>query len=288
MEAPSGGRVVRRARELTASFRAAGPPFFPERLAALCGVDGIRRADRPVGARWTVVEEAGRRVLLMDRAIPPRTPQWNGSIALALAHTLLAPGAHGRGSAGARLAEIAAAEMLLPGRVFWPIARRTDLTIDGLRDLAFRFSAPIRLTVLQWLLSGVWEGFALLWRREEDALRLRWRAASPRLRFPPSATIGASAAELWCSQGRLYETLRTGRPQHGVEQVWTAIGSAPRWWFTRFGVVRDEGARAVLALVVLERRRFAKGIPAEPSNRRAAAGSHRHRVGAGARDRRAL
>ena len=287
MEAPSGGRVVRRARELTASFRAAGPPFFPERLAALCGVDGIRRADRPVGARWTVVEEAGRRVLLMDRAIPPRTPQWNGSIALALAHTLLAPGAHGRGSAGARLAEIAAAEMLLPGRVFWPIARRTDLTMDGLRDLAFRFSAPIRLTVLQWLLSGVWEGFALLWRREEDALRLRWRAASPRLRFPPSATIGASAAELWCSQGRLYETLRTGRPQHGVEQVWTAIGSAPRWWFTRFGVVRDEGARAVLALVVLERRRFAKGIPAEPSNRRAAAGSHRHRVGAGARDRRA-
>ena len=280
MEAPSGGRVVRRARELTASFRAAGPPFFPERLAALCGVDGIRRADRPVGARWTVVEEAGRRVLLMDRAIPPRTPQWNGSIALALAHTLLAPGAHGRGSAGARLAEIAAAEMLLPGRVFWPIARRTDLTMDGLRDLAFRFSAPIRLTVLQWLLSGVWEGFALLWRREEDALRLRWRAASPRLRFPPSATIGASAAELWCSQGRLYETLRTGRPQHGVEQVWTATGSAPRWWFTRFGVVRDEGARAVLALVVLERRRFAKGIPAEPSNRRAAAGSHRHRVGA--------
>jgi len=280
MEAPSGGRVVRRARELTASFRAAGPPFFPERLAALCGVDGIRRADRPVGARWTVVEEAGRRVLLMDRAIPPRTPQWNGSIALALAHTLLAPGAHGRGSAGARLAEIAAAEMLLPGRVFWPIARRTDLTMDGLRDLAFRFSAPIRLTVLQWLLSGVWEGFALLWRREEDALRLRWRAASPRLRFPPSATIGASAAELWCSQGRLYETLRTGRPQHGVEQVWTAIGSAPRWWFTRFGVVRDEGARAVLALVVLERGRFAKGIPAEPPNRRAAAGSHRHRVGA--------
>ena len=280
MEAPSGGRVVRRARELTASFRAAGPPFFPERLAALCGVDGIRRADTPVGARWTVVEEAGRRVLLMDRAIPPRTPQWNGSIALALAHTLLAPGAHGRGSAGARLAEIAAAEMLLPGRVFWPIARRTDLTMDGLRDLAFRFSAPIRLTVLQWLLSGVWDGFALLWRREEDALRLRWRAASPRLRFPPSATIGASAAELWCSQGRLYETLRTGRPQHGVEQVWTAIGSAPRWWFTRFGVVRDEGARAVLALVVLERRRLAKGIAAEPSNRRAAAGSHRHRVGA--------
>ena len=280
MEAPSGGRVVRRARELTASFRAAGPPFFPERLAALCGVDGIRRADRPVGARWTVVEEAGRRVLLMDRAIPPRTPQWNGSIALALAHTLLAPGAHGRGSAGARLAEIAAAEMLLPGRVFWPIARRTDLTMDGLRDLAFRFSAPIRLTVLQWLLSGVWEGFALLWRREEDALRLRWRAASPGLRFPPSAAIGASAAELWCSQGRLYETLRTGRPQHGVEQVWTAIGSAPRWWFTRFGVVRDEGARAVLALVVLERGRFAKGIPAEPPNRRAAAGSHRHRVGA--------
>jgi len=280
MEAPSGGRVVRRARELTASFRAAGPPFFPERLAALCGVDGIRRADTPVGARWTVVEEAGRRVLLMDRAIPPRTPQWNGSIALALAHTLLAPGAHGRGSAGARLAEIAAAEMLLPGRVFWPIARRTDLTMDGLRDLAFRFSAPIRLTVLQWLLSGVWEGFALLWRREEDALRLRWRAASPGLRFPPSAAIGASAAELWCSQGRLYETLRTGRPQHGVEQVWTAIGSAPRWWFTRFGVVRDEGARAVLALVVLERGRFAKGIPAEPPNRRAAAGSHRHRVGA--------
>jgi len=286
MEAPSGGRVVRRARELTASFRAAGPPFFPERLAALCGVDGIRRADRPVGARWTVVEEAGRRVLLMDRAIPPRTPQWNGSIALALAHTLLAPGAHGRGSAGARLAEIAAAEMLLPGRVFWPIARRTDLTMDGLRDLAFRFSAPIRLTVLQWLLSGLWEGFALLWRREAEMLRLRWRAASPGLRFPASAAIGASAAELWFSRGRLDETLRTGRPHHGVEQVRTAAGSPPHWWFTRFGEVRDEGVRAVLALVVLDRRRPAQGIVAEPSNWRVAAEGPRRPAGARGRSAR--
>jgi hypothetical protein len=275
----SGAQVVRRARELTAAFRAAGPPFPPERTAARFGVDAIRRADTPAGARWTVVEEAGRRIILVDRAIPPRTPQWNGSIALALAHTLLTPETKGRGAAATRLAEAAAAEILLPGRVFRPMARRTDLTMDGLRDLAFRFSAPIRLTVLQWLLSGVWEGFALLWRREGDALRLRWRAASPNLRFPPSAAIGASAAELWCSQGRLYETLRTGRPQHGVEQVWTA-GSAPRWWFTRFGVVRDEGATAVLALVAIQRRRLAEGIAAEPSNRRAAAGSHRHRVGA--------
>jgi hypothetical protein len=272
--ARSAGRVVQRARRLTAASRAPGPPFPPERLVSLCGVDGIRRADGLAGARWAAVEEAGRRIILVDRAIPPRTPQWNGAIALALAHTLLAPAAPARGPAVVRLAEVVAAEILLPGRVFGPIARRTDLTMDGLRDLAFRFSAPIRLTVLQWLLSGVWGGFALLWCREGEALRLRWRAASPGLRFPPSAAIGASAAEFWASQMRLHETLRTGRPHHGVEQVWTAGGARPRWWFTRFGAVRDEGARAVLALVVLERGRLAKGIAAAPSNRRAAAEGH--------------
>ena len=270
---------MRRARALTAGFRAGGPPFSPERLAALCGVHGIRRADAIAGERWVLVEEAGRRIILIDRTIPARTPQWNGSIALALAHTLLASEAQARGPADARLAEMAAAEILLPDRAFWPIARRTDLTMDGLRDLAFRFSAPIRLTLLQWLLCGVWVGFALLWRPEGEALRLRWRAASPGLRFPPTAAIGVSAAEVWGSQGRLLDTLRTGRPHHGVEQVWTTAGSAPSWWFTRFGVVHDGDARAVLALVALDRRRPAKGIAGEPSNRRAAAGGHRRPAG---------
>src|SRR5262245_34424555 len=141
MNARSASRVVQRARALTAGLRAGGPPFPPERLAVLCGVDGIRRADAIAGGRWALVEEAGRRIILIDRTIPARTPQWNGSIALALAHALLASEAQARGPAAARLAEMAAAEILLPGRVFWPIARRTDLTMDGLRDLAFRFSA---------------------------------------------------------------------------------------------------------------------------------------------------
>jgi hypothetical protein len=286
VDARSAGRVLRHARALTAALRSAGPPFPPERLAPLCGVDGIRRVDALAGARWAVVQEAGRRIVLVDRTIPPRTPQWNGSIAMALAHTLLTPEAHARGPAAARLAEVAAAEILLPARVFSPIARRTDLTMDGLRELAFRFSAPIRLTVLQWLLSGLWEGFALLWRREAEMLRLRWRAASPGLRFPASAAIGASAAELWFSRGRLDETLRTGRPHHGVEQVRTAAGSPPHWWFTRFGEVRDEGVRAVLALVVLDRRRPAQGIVAEPSNWRVAAEGPRRPAGARGRSAR--
>ena len=252
MDGRSVSRLLRRVRMLNRGLRITEPPFPPERLMARCAVDGIRRVEAEKGATWSLVQEAGRRLVLIDQKIPPRTPQWNGSIALALAHTLLPP--EERGAARARLAEVSAAEILLPARVFRPIAARTDLTMDGLRDLVFRFSAPARLTVLQGLWAGSWAGFALLWRQEAETLRLRWCAASPGLPFPRSVVLGASAAAVWSSEQRLYQTLRTGRPHHGVERVWTGGRSAPRWWFTRFGVVHDEGARSVLALVILDRR----------------------------------
>lgn len=190
-----------------------------------------------------------------DPRLPAHTPQWNGAVALALARTFLPPGTVG--AAADTLAEIGAAELLLPMHVFRPIAARTDLTMDGLRALAMRFGAPIRLTVRQWLGTGTWRGFALLWREEEGALRLRWRAASPRTRLPRTMVLGAPADAVWGEGSRLYATHRTGRSHHGVEEVQTGIG--PAWWFIRFGVVRDSvgeqggspPGRAVLALVTL-------------------------------------
>ncbi|TMI82066.1 MAG: hypothetical protein E6H03_06155 [Bacillati bacterium ANGP1] len=184
------------------------------------------------------------------------------------------------------LTEIGAAELLLPARVFTPVAARTDLTMDGLRDLALRFAAPIRLTVRQWLLTRTWTGFALLWRPDGGGLVLGWRAASPGLRFPAPAAIGAPAGAIWSAQSRLHATVRTGRPHHGVEEVQTGAGAA--WWFTRFGVVRDLGRRSVLALVVLDRRggesprrRPAEGNAAWSEKRRPAAGRSGAPVGAG-------
>jgi len=230
-------QVVRRAREVVRASGGAGPPFPPERYAARCGVGAMP----------------------LDPHLPPHTPQWNGAFALALARTFLPPGAGG--AAADALAEIGAAELLLPMRVFRPIAARTDLTMDGVQDLAMRFAAPIRLTVRQWLGTGTWRGFALLWREEDGTLRLRWRAASPRTRLPRTAAIGAPAGEVWGEESRLYATLRTGRSHHGIEEVQT--GAGPAWWFTRFGIVRDAPAeaggnragRAVLALVTLARGR---------------------------------
>jgi hypothetical protein len=228
-------QVVRRAREITRAARVPGPPFAPERYAARCGLE---------------------LPLAPESRFPPHTPQWNGVVAIALARTLLPPGA-GAGAAE-RLAELAAAEFLLPMHAFRRVAKRTDLTLDGVRDLAMRFAAPIRLTVRQWLQVGTWRGFALLWREEQGVLRLRWRAASPDARFPRTATVGVAADVLWSSGSRLYATHRTGRPHHGVEEVRTDSGLA--WWFTRFGVVRDDGGcaaamgdRSVLALVTLTR-----------------------------------
>ncbi len=234
--AAAAAQVVRRARELVRAAGWAGPPFPPERYAARCGVE-----------------------VALDPRLPPHTPQWNGAFALALARTLLPPGT--AGAAADALAEVGAAELLLPMRVFRPIAARTDLTLDGLRDLALRFAAPIRLTVRQWLQTGTWRGFALLWREEEGTLRLRWRAASPQTRLPRTTALGAPAGAVWSEGSRLYATHRTGRSHHGVEEVRTGVG--PAWWFTRFGVVRDgpwepggrPPGRAVLALVTLARGR---------------------------------
>ncbi|HLJ59993.1 MAG TPA: hypothetical protein VKZ50_09700 [bacterium] len=254
-------QTLDRARALARVPVTARPPFAPERCAAKCGVLAIRRPALPGGiARIDRADPppAGTRprwILSVDGRVPPHTPQWNGAVATALARTLVPPTLSG--AAAETLAEAVAAELLLPMRPFRAAAARTDLTMDGLRELAMRFSAPIRLTIHQWLRSGTWRGYALLWRVEHGTPVLRWRAASPADRFPKSASIGVRADALFAEESRLYETLRTGRPSHGVEEIRT--GAARTWWFTRFGVVR-EGAgepagRAALALVVLDRGR---------------------------------
>lgn len=229
--------VVRRARDVVGAAHLPGPPFWPERYAGF--------GDLP------------RTIRVPHRL--PHTPQWNGAVAIALARTFLPSGVSG--AAGDALAEIGAAELLLPMRAFRPIADRTDLTMDGVRVLAMRFAAPIRLTVRQWLRAGTWRGYALLWRYEGGTFRLRWQAASPGIRLPRTAVIGAPAEAVWADALRLHLTHRTGRSHHGVEEVRTGAGRA--WWFTRFGVVRDDAGagsgwlnpRAVLALVTLARGR---------------------------------
>jgi hypothetical protein len=281
-------QVVRRARAATAAFRSLIPPVPLERAVARCGVAEIRRAEMAGGPPCVLLEAAGgARALVVDRRIPPHTPQWNGLLALTLARTFLPPGVGGEQAE--ELAEIGAAELVLPARAFRAAAARTDLTMDGLRDLALRFAAPIRLTVRQWLLTGTWAGFALLWRDGPEGLRLGWRAASPGLRFPSPAVVGAPAGALWSAGARVYATLRTGRPHHGVEEVRTGAGSV--WWFTRFGIVRDEGpgfcaspaGRAVLALVVLARPGMPQGSDFAAANKRSTVASGRRRSAAGSR-----
>ncbi|HEV2358202.1 MAG TPA: hypothetical protein VGZ23_11420 [bacterium] len=258
--APARGAAARDVVEAVRSraravVRASGirrPPFAPERYGAGCGVAAIVtaaldggpvRLERPAGA------QGGAR-LLVDRRLPPHTPQWNGAVAVGLAEMLAPPGIVGE--ARRALVEVAAAELLLPMAVFRPRALRTDLTMDGLRDLAARFAAPLRLAARQWLSTGLWQGYALLWRADDGVLRLRWRAASGR-RFPPALALGADAAGVWAPASRLFATHRTGRPHHGVEEVQTGTGTA--WWFTRFGAVRGHAepaaSRAVFAMVML-------------------------------------
>jgi hypothetical protein len=251
-------------RRASAIVRASGmrrPPFAPERYAAKCGVAAII-AGAPDGVpvrleqRATTDGRAQRTLIVVDRRLPPHTPQWNGAVALGLGETLVPPGA--AGEARRALTEAAAADLLLPMAAFRPAAARTDLTMDGLRDLSARFAAPLRLTARQWLSTGLWHGFALLWREEDGALRLRWRAASSG-RFPPALAPGADAAAVWAPGSRLFATRRTGRAHHGVEEVRTGAGSA--WWFTRFAAVHEGtgGARAgvppsVFAMVMLASR----------------------------------
>jgi hypothetical protein len=257
-----------------AVVRASGmrrPPFAPERYAAKCGVAAII-AGAPEGGQVRVEHRATddgrahRTMIVVDRRLPPHTPQWNGAVALGLGETMVPPGA--AGEARRTFAEAAAADLLLPAAFFRPAAARTDLTMDGLRDLSARFAAPLRLTARQWLSVGLWRGFALLWRELDGALRLGWRASSSG-RFPPALALGVDAAAVWAPESRLFATRRTGRAHHGVEEVRTGGGTA--WWFTRFAAVRDgagEGGGAarpaVFAMVMLASGRL-QGIPSGPS-----------------------
>jgi hypothetical protein len=263
--ADQSGDVRRRAAAVVRASGMRRPPFAPERYAARCGVAAIVTDAPGAGgpaAHATRDERRGRVVIHVDRRLPPHTPQWNGAVALGLGDTLV-PGRLA-GEARNALAEAAAAELLLPMAVFRPLARRTDLTADGLRDLAAHFAAPLRLAARQWLSSGLWYGFALLWREEHGTLRLAWRAASGG-RFPPALRLGADAAGVWASGSRLFATYDTRRPHHGVEEVRTGAGTA--WWFTRFAAVRERAGvdpvpPAVLAMVLLAR---GEGMPGGPS-----------------------
>lgn len=264
-------------RRAAAVVRASGmrrPPFAPERYAAKCGVAAIIAGASEgdpvrVELRSTVDGGAQRTLIVVDRRLPPHTPQWNGAIALGLGETMVPPGV--AGEARRALTEAAAADLLLPAASFRPAAARTDLTMDGLRDLSARFAAPLRLTARQWLSVGLWRGFALLWREDNGVLRLGWRASSSG-RFPPSLVLGADAAAVWAPESRLFATHRTGRAHHGVEEVHTGAGTA--WWFTRFAAVRDgaggagaDARRAVFAMVMLApgASRRPQGNPAGPS-----------------------
>jgi len=265
--ADQAGAVRRRAAAVVRASGMRRPPFSPERYAVRCGVAAIVAA-LPPGAGGGNPEDGaardgrgGRVVIRVDRRLPPHTPQWNGAVALGLAGTLVPDDVTGEERRA--LVEAAAAELLLPMAVFRPRARRTDLTADGLRDLAAHFAAPLRLAARQWLSSGLWHGYALLWREDEGALRLRWRAASAG-RFPPALRIGADAAGVWAPDSRLFATCRTRRPHHGVEEVRTGAGTA--WWFTRFAPVREDAGAApaaVFAMVLLDAR--GEGMPAGPS-----------------------
>jgi hypothetical protein len=276
VERRTAAEVLRRARAVTEAAGFARAPVRPERAAVRCGIREVRRtASGDAGGRL-IVEPDGSRVLEVGRSIPPHTPLWNSLVALAAARMLLPDGV--TGAAAQEMAEIGAGELLLPARLFRPIAARTDLTLDGLKDLAHRFSATIRLTVRQWLQTGTWAGFALLWRQSPTGIHLAWRAASPGMAYPATLAIGARAEDVWQDCARLRATLLSGRPHHGVEQVSTGRGAA--WWFTRFGVVRDAGGRAALTLVVLDRRgdlraRAPEGMDSAPANRAPTAG---HRV----------
>jgi hypothetical protein len=269
----TAAQVLRRARAVSAAAGFARPPVRPERAAARCGIREIRQAPSGDEVARLILEPDGARILELDRDVPPHTPQWNALVALAAAQMLLPPRVSG--AAAQEMSEIAAAELLLPARLFRPIAARTDLTLDGLRGLAHRFSATIGLTVRQWLQTGTWTGFALLWRQGPSGIRLSWRAASPGMVYPVTLAIGARAEDLWQDGARLRATLQSGRPHHGVEQVSTGGGTG--WWFTRFGVVRDGGGRAALTLVILDRRdgirtRAAEGTDSAPANRGPTAG----------------
>lgn len=266
--------VRRRAASVVRASGMRRPPFAPERYAAKCGVSAIVAAPVDGGPvrveqRATVDGRAQRTLVVVDRRLPPHTPQWNGAVALGLAETLVPSGV--TGEARRALAEAAAADLLLPMPAFRPAAARTDLTMDGLRDLSGRFAAPLRLTARQWLSTGFWRGFALLWREEEGGLRLRWRAASSG-RFPPALALEADAAAVWAPASRLFATHRTGRAHHGVEEVRT--GTETAWWFTRFAAVRDPGfagrggpagdARAAAAPAVFAMVLLASGGPSRP------------------------
>ena len=75
-------QVLRRARAATAAF-AGPPPVSLDRVAGRLGIAEIRRVELVGGGAGARLEEAdGRRVLAVDRRIPPRTPQWNGLVAL--------------------------------------------------------------------------------------------------------------------------------------------------------------------------------------------------------------
>lgn len=180
--------LVKRARNLVDEAGIKAPPVDPRVLARLRGIKRIVTSDA-LGFSGQLFRDGDELVIKLSAEEP--VERQNFSCCHEIAHTFAfddigvrfrmtpATVAHSSSSAEEYLCDRAAAEMLMPGEFFKPLAASLNPSITSVVSLSKLFVSSIRATVVRLGQTGVWPVVFIAWKftnrlGSSPKLRVSW------------------------------------------------------------------------------------------------------------------
>ena len=166
----------------------------------------VNAADRLTRQRFSIGHEIGHTLIPSYRANPHR-----------ITETAIGRFSHCRGDEVETLCDIAAAELLLPMRLFGPLAAEAGCSLGVVDELAEQFQASLIATTRRLVETQLWRCALVVWRPSgSTSERLCVRYAVHSCTF---GHIFRPAAVLAPGGGCLVQCWTTGRRVGGYEQI---------------------------------------------------------------------
>jgi|GEM_PF-1102113 len=215
--------VLRYAGLLIAESGLNEPPFRPHHYAQLRGVRQIIDKEMRLEGRLVPFDRGFLIEIRKDRSQQRK----NFTCAHELAHTFfyealpelkrsrLAAGQAQTDPEEELLCNIAAAELLMPQRVFYRVVRDFVPSASSLIEIANLFDVSLAATALRVVSLSVWDCSFILWARNSGQIIPRWLAGrTSGLMYSPNLHISA------VTDSGVYHTLNTGEDTSTLEWLY--------------------------------------------------------------------
>lgn len=215
--------VLTKAKCLVATAGILAPPVDPLKLAATQGIAGVVLS-KSLGVSGQLAMEGNELVIRLNANEP--LARRNFTCCHEIAHTFMLDRTSAKfrfancsgGSLEERLCDLAAAEMLMPERLFRPLAAKLEPGVEAVVELARRFGSSIRATILQVGYLAVWPVVFVGWKfttrpGSSPKLRVCWsvKPKGSRCYVPLHAPADRASG--------IYATFTTSHPTCEMEEL---------------------------------------------------------------------